>query len=996
MCCSPVTRRKLSVNQFAGLLLLALLSKAASVAGAQSRIVLDFADSPLSEVLDRFSEQSGLQVIYEARLVAGKTVSAAKGTWPVNEALNAVLRGTGLGWRFVDDNTVAIFRPRLFERADGSPRIASPEASATHEIAELADIDVDAPQRIGAQGGSTSVYGFNKPLFETPRSVALIGEDTMDALALSTVEDLLRVTPGVFTTTRFGIQGSVDVRNVSADTYFRGMKRVTLQGHGRSVLAAMDTIEVVRGPASPIYGMGRIGGYTNMTPKSGRAKNGTYLLSPKGFVQGISGSYERAEISAGIGGPFAAFGRQGGYYLYGLLESSASYYKGVPVKQQVAQAASSIDNFVGAFRLESGANYQVSNTAGALTGRLTQELVDHRQYVRGSALANLDLNGNGRIGYLELHAASPVNGTLSAGNQPLVQRWAWPKDANGRYIQRVEDFPQVSGIPQTLYDYLRAHPEADPGGYLVKQGVGGPIPISGQVPLGMALDPRTTGYGRLDLRRAAAYERELKAQFLTAYADLISDIDPDLTFKNQLFFDSINQYKVSEQPGCCANNTRVWEDKVTLTARLPRSTWASINSLASVNVRYVESVTRGNVGNDYGSHRTDAMADTWVDSRGGMTPNTTFATAFDNPDITDDGSPWGTHGRSTDLQMGAGAEFDVDLFDKANVLIGGRIDASSATNIEYAGTYNPNVGTSADPGAVRIADERARDWDIGASWTASLSYQLGATLRPYVTFARSSLALDANNNRYTNNVLNSRNGHIGQAYLKEAGLKFATQDGVWSLSTSVYEQKRIDVSADDDFFVLTADVSATRTRGWETELRWAPLKNLLISLYGLKHKTVYAPNTGGVILVDARTLGFKDVKDDSGRVIYPAEAFLYGGRSFLVLPPGMSEYEEKQGSPNTQLGMNLNYQLGKHFGITFSGNYFSSTYSGRLKLTRLPQAYVFNTGASADFGAVHLQLDIANLFDRTWFRARTGDTLGDVLAQAMPDRRVQFTAKYRF
>ena len=37
------------------------------------------------------------------------------------------------------------------------------------------------------------------------------------------------------------------------------------------MLAAMDTIEVVKGPPSPIYGMGKIGGYTNMVPKAGRA-----------------------------------------------------------------------------------------------------------------------------------------------------------------------------------------------------------------------------------------------------------------------------------------------------------------------------------------------------------------------------------------------------------------------------------------------------------------------------------------------------------------------------------------------------------------------------------------------------------------------------------------------------------------------------------------------------------------------------------------------------
>ena len=88
-----------------------------------------------------------------------------------------------------------------------------------------------------------------------------------------------------------------------------------------------------------------------------------------------------------------------------------------------------------------------------------------------------------------------------------------------------------------MFDYLTAHPEADPTGLLRAQGVGGPLPQSGAVPIGMVLDPRTVGYDTLDDRRAAAFERDLRAEFATLYFDLIADTDPNATLKNQLFFD---------------------------------------------------------------------------------------------------------------------------------------------------------------------------------------------------------------------------------------------------------------------------------------------------------------------------------------------------------------------------------------------------------------------------------------------------------------------------
>ncbi len=172
--------------------------------------------------------------------------------------------------------------------------VRSDEVYADEALTQLGEIQVLAdPRRVLPTEASTSAFGFSKQLLETPRAVSFISEESIGLFGLSAVEDLVRVVPGAFTTTRFGIQGSVDLRNVPADFYFRGMKRLSLQGHGRSVLAAMDTIEVVRGPPSPIYGMGKIGGYVNAVPTSGRAKSGAYLERRQGFLQGIAGAYDR-------------------------------------------------------------------------------------------------------------------------------------------------------------------------------------------------------------------------------------------------------------------------------------------------------------------------------------------------------------------------------------------------------------------------------------------------------------------------------------------------------------------------------------------------------------------------------------------------------------------------------------------------------------------------------------------------------------------------------
>ncbi|RYG70684.1 hypothetical protein EON77_13650, partial [bacterium] len=407
----------------------------------------------------------------------------------------------------------------------------------------MADIDVTG-RLVRLNGLTSSALGFERPVFETPRSVSVVNDDAIDLFSLSAVEDLLRVAPGVFTTTRFGVQGSVDVRAVPADSYFRGMKRLTLQGHGRSVLAALDSIEVVGGPPPPVYGLGKFGGYTNVVPKSGRARDGRYLQHAEGFVQGVTGTYGRREASFGFGGPLAASltgGRPGGFYVYGLIEDSDTFADGVPVKQRLLQAATSVDDVFGRFRLETGVNLQESITAGALIGRVTQDLVDDGGYIGGVPLANLDLDGNGRIGYLEMARASPVSGSLTVNNQPLSQVFAWPRDAAGRPLGLAE-FPSIAGIPRAMFEALVANPSADPTGLLRAQGIGGPVPIAGAVPVGMVLDPASIRRGTIDLHRSPAYERLLDARFATLYADLVDDRDPSRTLRNQFFVDAMDQY----------------------------------------------------------------------------------------------------------------------------------------------------------------------------------------------------------------------------------------------------------------------------------------------------------------------------------------------------------------------------------------------------------------------------------------------------------------------
>jgi iron complex outermembrane recepter protein len=961
----------------------------------------DIPAQSLTDALDRFSEQSGLQVIYEHSLIADTTGAQVSGALPVDAALDRLLAGTDIVWEYVNARTILFRRSGAAKPGLEGPRNRVPADSLSGEGLPTQRMDLvevwSDPLRSLPNTTSDSSFGFSKPLHETPRSASFISDEVIELFGLSAVEDLVRVVPGVFTTTRYGVQGAVDVRAVPADMFFRGMRRLSLQGHGRSILAAMDTIEIVGGPPSPIHGLGKIGGYTNVVPKSGRAQTGTYLTEAQGFVQAIGGNYERRELSFGAGGPLEflkRFDKQAGYYVYGLSEDSGSFTKDVPVRQQMLQAAVSIDRFAGSMRLEAGANYQVSRTAGALTGRFTQDLVDNGRYIRGTPLVNLDADGSGRAGYLEMHRVSPASGALSTGNQPLMQYWDWPTDANGQPLP-IGQFPVIAGIPQSMYDYLVAHPEADPTGALRAQGAGGPLPRSGYVPIGLVLDPRTVGYDTLDLRRASAYEKELRAEFVTAFFDLVHDSNPDFTIKNQLFFDSMDQFKHSNQPFGQLQDVRVIEDKLTITKRLTGlPAWLHVNSLGSINVRNTVSKGKGISGGDFASHRSDAMSADWSNTVEGLWPSANLVSPIENPDLDSDGYPWGLIYDSEFSEVGLGLLFDIDVGTRWNFLLGGRYDGSSARNVDRAEGYDPVAGTSANPGAYASADESASAWDDAVSWSVSASHAVTRNIRPYLTVAKTAIVLDGNNNALSNNII--RDGHIGSATLAELGIKVKLLDDRLFATASFYEQARADVDLDDSTDVIFAYPTATEAQGVSAELKWTPSRNLFMSAYAMHQVTRYNPNYSSAQLVDARDLGFQDVTDANGNVIYPAEAFLYGGRARVVLPANLRQYEKKQGNPELQFGFSTTYKWSHGFGFTFSGTYFSDTCTGRLCTVRLPEEFVANAGVIYTANRWTAKLDVSNLFDETYFRARTGDFLGNPLAQVMPDRRWQITLKSEF
>ncbi|MDP7281164.1 MAG: TonB-dependent receptor plug domain-containing protein, partial [Candidatus Poribacteria bacterium] len=281
--------------------------------------------------------------------------------------------------------------------------LLAPVAGFAQETPSDAEIEkIEVKGSLGSLPGQDveAVFGFGKSILETPRSASTISDEQMERFNVSDIDELVAFAPGTFTQSFFGVAGSLDIRGNPGEAYFRGMKRLDNPGNYPTPIGASSRIDIVRGPASPIYGPSKIGGYLNFNPKSARASSGQYLDAPTGALSYTHGTWDKSIITAEVGGPGSIGGKEMGYYVYGEVENSGSYYDNTDTDQSIIQASFNID-LTDNLRVEFGGmyhNYQGNQVAG--WNRLTQELVDSGTYVTGTA-QNIDANGDGSISHEE-------------------------------------------------------------------------------------------------------------------------------------------------------------------------------------------------------------------------------------------------------------------------------------------------------------------------------------------------------------------------------------------------------------------------------------------------------------------------------------------------------------------------------------------------------------------------------------------------------------------
>jgi iron complex outermembrane recepter protein len=466
---------------------------------------------------------------------------------------------------------------------------------------------------------SDTVFGLDKPLIETPRSASFISDVTLERYGIQKLDQLTAVSPGTYTASFYGVAGALNIRGSLAENYFLGFKRIENIGTYTTPIGDAARIEILRGPPSPIYGSGKIGGLMNFIPKSAR-DTGAYLTDFTGEVALTGGSYGKKVATAQAGVPLNLGGDvEGGAYGYFEIEDSDSFYRGIHPKHQLGEVSLSFDLGSGwSTAVHAMLYHSTGDVQTAGWNRLTQDLIDNQNYTTGRNTALTDSNNNGRLEPCEVQLAGFC-----------------------AYPFTVALYKAYFGFPPTL-----------DARFPLTTGVGT-----------VKLDPRTVHNSSADFSRVNTY---------TFYYDLAKALGESGELKLQLFYDKLDTERFVSYGFPSDFNARVWEGRLTYKSRLASGDESVVaNTIVGLSYRSYkgrkkETFNSGMIALDrrdiaFGATPTDIMASPFD-------PLAAVGWEIDIQSRWDDTALFGTT--------------DITIADRLDLILGGRYDVYDADSID--------------------------------------------------------------------------------------------------------------------------------------------------------------------------------------------------------------------------------------------------------------------------------------------------------------------------
>jgi iron complex outermembrane recepter protein len=297
-----------------GLLWTSMLIGETGMAGNARAYAIDVRPGPLREAIDQLATSLRLEVLYDPALVKGRVTRGVKGSMTLAQALEYLLAATDVSYELITGNTVALYRKENAS-AEKPPTQAQPAT-------DLEVIHVNA-QRSAADSGRRAdlmVSQRGVPGLATPINIQTVSRDLLVDQQPERIEDALEGVSGIEVAPDGQDTVGFIIRGIPVYQYYVDGVRVSPDLHHDAFreLADVESIDVVKGPASALYGRTEPGGAINVVTKQP-------LETPYLSVQQQIGAFSRHRTLLDAGGPLENSGRW--LYRFNAAWESADSYR---------------------------------------------------------------------------------------------------------------------------------------------------------------------------------------------------------------------------------------------------------------------------------------------------------------------------------------------------------------------------------------------------------------------------------------------------------------------------------------------------------------------------------------------------------------------------------------------------------------------------------------------------------------------------------------------
>ena len=297
---------------------------------------------------------------------------------------------------------------------------------------------------------STSAYGLDLGVMDTPRNNSLISKAQLDALNIQNPGGFSYLTSSSYSDASFGQPNVPRIRGQYGDIFYNGMRdSFTLNGYGAPIsFNNVDSIDIVKGTASVQQGPGAgVGGTIGITTKTP-----SFTKFSESFDLEFD-SQQKRRASFDVGGPLSA---NTAARVSFTSDDSGSYYYDMYFHQQSLHV-SVLTNFTDQYSvLFAGDAVDTRYRENDGVNRVSQDLIDNGAYLTGAPAAD-SISNFGTL--VTLGPAVHLNDRILI-DEP-AGTGAHSLKAMAQVIQTFKASDEFTVTNNTFYDYLNRYNQTE-------------------------------------------------------------------------------------------------------------------------------------------------------------------------------------------------------------------------------------------------------------------------------------------------------------------------------------------------------------------------------------------------------------------------------------------------------------------------------------------------------------------------------------------------------